>query len=101
VQSTFNNFVHFKCLYFLREHFCWVSLPNLNIIRSLIANFKFEIKIQDNSLIVIIPNCQLYFHSIQIRACIQGNEGFLNKKDWDYVLSLPYKKGVMEVINKQ
>ncbi len=31
---------------------------NLNIIRSLIANFKFEIKIQDNSLIVLIPNCQ-------------------------------------------
>lgn len=31
---------------------------NLNIIRSLIANFKFEIKIQDNSLIVLIPNQQ-------------------------------------------
>jgi signal transduction histidine kinase len=29
---------------------------NLNIIRSLIANFKFEIKIQDSSLIVLIPN---------------------------------------------
>jgi signal transduction histidine kinase len=29
---------------------------NLNIIRSLISNFKFEIKIQDNSLIVLIPN---------------------------------------------